>query len=406
MKAVLCRVTIPRFLLGQTLGRVWDYFLFGPGGFLGWADLEKPALRTPRCVRVKTTLTGICGSDVGIFKGQQHFSLEPYITFPAVLGHEGVGVVDEVGAKVEKFRPGDRVALSPYVSCLERGIDPPCGPCGEGRPTRCEKMFEGGLAPGLVGFNRDLGGTWAEFFAAPETLLEPIPEGVSDEEAVLVDPLVCALHGLLAAPPAPGQTALVIGAGAIGLCLIAGLRALGYDARALAQSRYQFQSDMATKLGADEILPDGKGSLLRVAELTGARILKPMVGPPVIDGGVDVVYDCVGSSASLDSAIKATRAGGRIVMIGALGIVKGADLAPLWFREIELYGVSGGGIEEFNGERMSTIKLALKLMSEKKLDLRPLLTHEFPLDQYPKALRVAMDHSRNQSIKVTLRPNP
>jgi len=379
MKAVLCRVTIPRFLLGQTLGRVWDYFLFGPGGFLGWEEMEKPALRTPRYVRVKTTLTGICGSDVGIFKGQQHFSLEPYITFPAVLGHEGVGVVDEVGAKVEKFRPGDRVALSPYVSCLERGIDPPCGPCGEGRPTRCEKMFEGGLAPGLVGFNRDLGGTWAEVFAAQDSLLEPIPEGVSDEE---------------------------IGAGAIGLCLIAGLRAMGYDARALAQSRYQFQSDMATKLGADEILPDGKGSLLRVAELTGARILKPMVGPPVIDGGVDVVYDCVGSSASLDSAIRAARAGGRIVLIGALGIVKGADLAPLWFREIELYGVCGGGMEEIGGERISTIKLALKLIAEKKLDLRPLLTHEFPLDQYPKALRVAMDHSRNQSIKVTLRPNP
>jgi len=405
MKALLCRVTIPRFLLGQTLGRVWDYFLLGPGGFVCYSDMPKPTLRTPEYVRVKTTLTGICGSDTGLFGSQQHFSLEPYITFPAVPGHEAVGVVDQVGASVTRFKPGDRVALNPYIGCRERGIESLCTACQEGRPTRCANVFEGELAPGIVGFNKDLSGSWADYFTVPQTLLEPIPEKVTDEQAVLADPLVCALHGLLAAPPEPDQTVLVIGAGAIGLCLVAGLRALQYNARLLVQSRYDFQSNTARQLGADEIIADDKKALFRLADSTSARVLRPMVGPPVIEGGVDVVYDCVGSSSSLDFAFRATRSGGRVVIIGAVGQVKNTDLAPVWFREMQLTGVCGGGMENVNGEQLSTIQLALKLMEQDKLDLSPLLTHEFPMNQYTKALRVAIDHSQHKSIKVAMRPD-
>jgi len=404
MKAILCRLTIPRYLFSQSLGRLSDRLLLGPAGSLALQERPLPPLLTPRYVRVRTTLTGICGSDLGMLRGRESYSLDPFFTFPSVIGHEAVGVVSEVGAEATRFRPGDRVALSPYLGCLDRGTVPPCRVCAEGLSSSCENQFNGPLAPGLVGYNRDLPGTWAEFFAVPETLLEPIPQGVSDEEAVLADPLVCALHGLLRAAPRPGETALVIGAGAIGLCLIAGIRALGFSPRVLVQSRYAFQSELAKKMGADEILPAGPAGLRRLAEITSARVLKPRLGPPVLEGGVDLAYDCVGSPASLDAALRAVRTRGRVMMIGAIGPVSGLDLAPLWFREITLLGVYGGGTEEFQGERISTLRLALKLMAEKKLDLRPLLTHVFPLSRFQDALRIALHHPRHQSIKVALRP--
>jgi threonine dehydrogenase-like Zn-dependent dehydrogenase len=404
MKAILCRVTVPRYLFSQTLGRLSDRFLLGPAGPLALQEMSLPPLLTPRYVRVRTTLTGICGSDVGLLRGRESYSLDPFFTFPSVLGHEAVGVVAETGAEASRFRPGDRVALSPYIGCLDRGTAPPCRVCAEGRSSSCEKQFEGPLAPGLVGMNRDLPGTWAEYFAVPETLLEPIPESVPDEEAVLCDPLVCALHGLLRAAPRPGETVLVIGAGTIGLCLIAGIRAMGFSARVLVQSRYAFQSELATKLGADEILPSGAAGLRRLAEITSARVLKPRLGPPVLEGGVDLAYDCVGSPASLDQALRVVRTRGRVMMIGAIGPAGGADLAPLWFREITLLGVYGGGTEEIQGERLSTLRLALKLMGQKKLNLRPLLTHQFPLSRFQEALRIALHHPRHQSVKVALKP--
>lgn len=405
MKAVVCRLTIPRYLFSQTVGRLSERLLLSRAGTLALEDCPLPPLRTGRFVRVRTTLTGICGSDLGLLRGRESYSLDPFFTFPSVLGHEAVGVVTEIGSEVQKFNPGDRVALSPYVGCLDRGTAPACRHCAEGQSNRCEKQFAGPLAPGLVGMNRDLPGTWADYFAVPETLLEAVPEGVSDEEAVLSDPLVCALHGALRAFPAAGETVLIIGAGTIGLCLVAALRALGFSGRILVQSRYAFQSELARSLGAEEILPGGSAMLVRLAELTGGRVLRPRLGPRVLEGGVELVYDCVGSPASLDTSLRAVCAGGRVMMLGAIGPAGGADLAPLWFRELTLLGIYGGGTENFAGERISTLRLALRLLAQKKLNLRPLLTHRFPLSRYSEALRVALHHSRHHSIKVALQPS-
>lgn len=91
-------------------------------------------------------------------------------------------------------------------------------------------------------------------------------------------------------------------------------------------------------------------------------------------------------------------------LLGPAGPAGGADLAPLWFREITLLGVYGGGTEEIQGERLSTLRLALKLMGQKKLNLRPLLTHQFPLSRFQEALRIALHHPRHQSVKVALKP--
>ena len=190
-------------------------------------------------MRIRTRLGGICGSDLNVISLGASPSTSPFSSFPFVLGHENVGEVVAIGDGVTTVRVGARVAANPLLCCEPRGIAPRCEPCESGHHSRCTHFTDGDIAPGmLIGTTRGLGGSWGEEFVAHEDQLVLVPEGMSDESAVLIEPFACSVHAVRTNLPEAGERVLVIGAGSIGLLTIAALRALApggarHGARAL-----------------------------------------------------------------------------------------------------------------------------------------------------------------------------
>jgi threonine dehydrogenase-like Zn-dependent dehydrogenase len=209
--------------------------------------------------------------------------------------------------------------------------------------------------------------------------LHPVPDDMADEAAVMVEPAACAIHA--ARRPAieePG-TVVVLGAGTIGLCTIAAVRRYVRPGTLVASAKHPEQRKRAVELGADVVVEPGE---VRRAVRRISR--SPMVGDGVGEGA-EVVYDCVGSAASLDDALAITRPRGEVVLAGMPGRVS-VDLAGLWHKEISLVGAYTYSVES-TGER--TFDLAFDLV--RRADLGRLVSAAYPLDRY----RDAIDHAAN-----------
>ena len=401
MKAVQLVVNIPRYLLTKAVGAVYPPVFWGPLAMLRYREVPEPVLLGPRWVKIKTRCGGICGSDMSTIFLEDSPALSAFVSSAFTLGHENMGIIEEVGGQVEDFVPGDRVVAEPLLPCATRGIEEPCEFCQQGEFSLCQNLTEGSLAPGLsIGHCDKTGGGWSPTFVAHQSQLFSVPDSVSDENAALVEPFAVALHSVMRNLPNEGDTALILGSGTIGLCTVAALRALESDARVIVLAKYPFQGEMARRLGADKVIYLHKGDTFQVvAEATGGRLVKPVLGKRVLVGGADVVYECVGSDSSLDDALRFTRSGGTMVLMGLAAIPKGVDWTPIWQNELRVRGSVWCGTETFQGQRVRTYQLALKWMAKGKLDLAPLVTHRFRLDDYRKALAVSASKGRHQVIK-------
>ncbi|MFQ6101434.1 MAG: zinc-binding dehydrogenase [Anaerolineae bacterium] len=415
MRALQFDYRIPLYVLGRiptTIGKLsaWScakalgrFFpaVFWSGGLrcLRYRELPEPPLPGPDWVRVRVRYGGICGSDLGYVTLHNSLSLSAYASLPCTMGHEGVGTIAELGLAVEGFAVGERVVVEPSLGCVVRGFDDLCPACARGDHGVCERRTEGAIAAGTyTGACASTGGTWSPFFVAHQSQLLRVPEEVSDENAVMSEPFAVALRAVLRNPPPEGGTALVLGAGVVGLCVIAALRALGYPNRVLVAAKHPFQAEWASHYGADEVIRPGDDRAL--AEALSARLHRPIVGKPVVSGGAEVVYECVGSDASLDTAIRFTRGGGTAVVLGLAAIPKGIDWAHIWLKEIAVHSSYVCGFETWQGRRVRTMQLALDLMAGGKVDLAPLVTHRFPLAEYRKALAMATRKSRHRLVKA------
>jgi threonine dehydrogenase-like Zn-dependent dehydrogenase len=353
---------------------------------------------------LRTALCGICGSDTKLIflDAEMDNPLSGLVSFPCIPGHEVVGVVEKVGAKVTRVKPGDRVALNPWLSCAPRGIDPVCPACAEGHYYLCEHFSDGRLAPALhTGNCRDAGGGFAPLLPAHESQLFPIPDGVTFEQAVVADPFSVSMHAVLKAPPADGAKALVYGCGTLGLLAIGFLRAAYPKADVIAVARYPFQRELAQAMGARWVLPSGSTEdLVRdVSRITGDRPIKPRFGPPWLHGGVDVIYDSVGSAGTLAAGLRVARPLSRIVITG-VSKPKRFEWTPQYFKEIELVGSNAFGVEEFEGERKHAFEHFLDLLAAGRLDLPRVVTHRFALEDYREALLLAHQKGRNRAVKA------
>jgi L-iditol 2-dehydrogenase len=368
-------------------------------GFVQYREVAEPALPGPDWVRVAVRYGGICGSDLGSITLHTSPSLSAWTSFPFTIGHENVGRISAVGATVRGFREGDRVVVEPLLGCEARGLSELCPACARGDAGVCENRAGGGIEAGvLTGSCATTGGSWSESFVAHQSQLLRAPEGVSDESAVLSEPFGVALHAVLRHPPPEGGTALVLGAGVIGLCLIVGLRALGHSNRVVAVARHSFQADLARSLGADLVLDPGDEAGL--AEALGARLARPILGASLVSGGAEAVYECVGSSSSLDTAIRFTREGGTAVILGLAAVPEGIDWASIWLKEIKLAGSYVYGVEDWEGRRVRTMELALELPARGVADLSHLVTHRFSLSEYRRALSMASHKARHGMVKA------
>lgn len=402
MKALQFDDSIARYAVAKVLGRVHRSAFWGPLSPIRYREVPEPALPGPQWVKVRTRYGGICGSDLNTIRLADSPSLSAFVSFPSTLGHENVGILAEVGDEVEGFQPGDRVVVEPTLACAVRGVEPPCDACRRGETALCRHFTHGPLSSGLeLGSCRDVGGSWSPFFVAHRSQLYRVPDHVSDENALMVEPFAVGLHAVLRHMPSAGETALVLGSGVIGLCVVAALRALGCTARLIAVARYEFQEAMARRLGADHVLRARGEDLYRAAaEATGASLLKPILGKPVLVGGADVVFECVGSATSVDDSLRLVRSGGTVVLIGLAGLLRQVDWTPVWLNEVQVLGSFIYGMETFQGRRLHTFDLALDQIGRGSPDLSFLVTHRFRLHEYRRALAAAASRNKNRLIKA------
>lgn len=458
MQAIRYHLSLPRYGLQLLLGRRFPAVYYRPPfACVRAEDIPAPVLPGPGWVRIRPILAGICGSDMGTVMGKNSPALSPFVSFPAVLGHEVVGRITEIaggkgagtatgsmvptvtGANGE-LRPGDRVVVDPALGCTARGLSP-CPACQRGEAYLCERNTEGPFAPGLIlGFCRDLPGSWAEEMVAPAAQVFRVPDEVTDEKAVLVEPFAVSLRAVLRGLPRLGEDAgekiLIIGGGTIGLATLAALRLLELEARAAGfgagssgsaataplditvVARHQFQQQLALELGATRVVRGGSDLVRAAEELGGLRAYRPVIGPPVFTGGFNLVYDCIGSHGTIDRSLRLTRGGGRIVLVGAAGQLPGLDWSFVWSRELTIIGSAGYGQEHRLPPVLAplaaaaavppgggvpvphTFALALELLRRHpNYPLERLITHRFPLSAWREALAVNVRHGPHRAIK-------
>ena len=309
----------------------------------------------PGWVRLRVEACGICGSDLHFWHGHLR---RPLATSP---GHELSGTVVDGPAGL----PDVRYAVSPNVTCGA------CEFCATGRTNLCGR---GG--PGL-GLGRH--GGLAELVDAPVANLAPIPDGVDAVTASMTEPLAVAVRGVGLANLGPDSTALVLGAGTIGLC--AALAARDRAARVAVTARHAHQKAAADRLGVtvldeDEAVEWGK------------------------EHRPDVVIESVGGAAgTVDDAIRVVRRGGRVVVLGSFSAPKPVDLQRMMMKEVALLGSFCYG----GGEREPEFVTAARLTGRWRDELGAMTTHQFELDEVTQAFETAGDKASG-AIKVTLVP--
>ncbi|MGQ9684091.1 MAG: zinc-dependent alcohol dehydrogenase [Anaerolineae bacterium] len=400
MQALQFIESIPRYALTKALGAVYRPAFWSPLSLLQLRHVPEPELPTPEWVRIRTRYGGICGSDLHTILLQDSPTLSALVSFPFTMGHENVGVLSEVGAQVRGFAVGERVVAEPLLSCEARGLQP-CPACRQGERSRCAHFAEGALPPGVgIGTCSRTGGSWGEAFVAHRSQLHRVPDSVTDENALLIDTFCCALRPVRRNLPADHDTVLVLGAGAMGLCVVAALRACGCRARVLVVARYPFQGEMARRLGADEALMPPRAEVVPVvAPLLGARLRRPLLGQPLVLGGAPWVYECTGSRDGLDAALRLCGPGGTVVLLGLAATPRDLDWTPIWLKEITIKGTFWCSNEAEGGRQTSAYDLTLAWMANGRLDLSCLFTHRYTLADYRRALAETVARGRHRVIK-------
>ena len=337
----------------------------GPGK-RAWEETPRPALREASDALVKIARTTICGTDLHILKGDV-----PTVTAGRVLGHEGVGVIEEVGSAVTGFKAGDRVVVSCISSCGK------CEPCKQGMCSHC---VSGGWILGNT-----IDGTQAEYVRVPlaDTSLYHVPAGADEDALVLLSDILptgfeC---GVLKGALKPGDSLAIVGAGPIGLAALltaqlfspAEIIMIDLDDKRLA---------VAKTLGATQIVNSSQGAAVkRVMALTGER-------------GVDVAIEAVGLAATFEICQDIVAAGGHIANVGVHGKSVELKLEQLWDRNVTITTRLVDAV---------TTPLLLKSVLSGRLTPRKLITHEFSLGEMMKAYDTFGNAAAEGALKVILR---
>jgi threonine dehydrogenase-like Zn-dependent dehydrogenase len=402
MKAIQFNASVPRYAFGLAAQKISSSVLWNGLSCTSLREVPEPTLPNDEWVKIKTRYGGICGTDTGTIHLHTSPYLSPWSSFPFTFGHENVGTIADAGARAGEFVQGERVVVDPMLWCTPRGFSKVCPACARGETNLCERLREGVIAPGVgTGFCRDTGGSWSEYFVAHHAQVYRVPENVSDENAVLVEPFAIGIHAALQFPPRDDETVLIMGAGIIGLLTLAALRQTGSHANIWVVARYPFQADAARRLGATEIIDGKQDYSAEIARRTGGEMLKPIIGKRVVSkGGVDVIYECVGSDDSIDDALRLARARGRVVIVGVPGIPKTVDWTPIFAKELHVLGsYNSNHAEPYRGEKRSAFSVALEML-QNGLDLSWLVTHKFELEHYADAFALLEKRGTSKAIKA------
>lgn len=336
-----------------------------------YENLEVMEIPEPECgadeVVIRVAACGICGSDVHGYDGGSGRRIPPI-----VMGHEAAGVIERVGAGVKGFKVGDRVTFDSTVYCGG------CEFCRRGEVNLCDRRQVLGVSCGDYRRN----GAFAELVAVPARILYSLPEGFAFEEAAMLEAVSVALHAVRITEVKGGESALVIGAGMIGLLTAQAARAAGCKPVMIADVD-AVRLKLAEEVGiADTLHLSGQELIDEVLRRTGGR-------------GVDVVLEAVGRAETVVASIECVRRGGRVTLIGNIQPEVPLPLQRVVTREVRLQGscASAGEYAE-----------AIRLMSEGEITVRPLISATSSLEEAPEWFRRL--HRREAGLlKVVVAPN-
>ena len=308
-------------------------------------------------VLIRVACCGICGSDVHGMDNSSGRRIPPMI-----MGHEASGVIDALGSDVTAWNIGQRVSFDSMVYCGK------CLFCQRGETNLCEERQVMGVS--CQEFKRD--GAFAEWVVVPARILEAIPDGLSFEEAAFTEPLAVALHAVRLAKVKPGQTALVVGSGLIGLLVIQALKRAGCQ-KVVAVDLDRDRLALALELGADEIF-----------HATEEKFTEE----------VDVAMEVVGASVTVNLAIQSVRKGGRVILVGNVVAQVDFPLQAVVTREIQVLGSCAAAGE--CGE-------ALEAIASGEIKVKPLISAVVPLEEGPDYFQRSRE-GKEGLFKVLLKP--
>lgn len=396
--------SVPRYAAARAVAATGGIpgLLIGPLAPVRLQTRAEPEVRHQGWAGVRVHMSGICGSDLGAVTGSTSLYFAGVSSMPCVPGHEVVGTLTQA---CEDLPVGTRVVLDPVLACAARGLAP-CAQCAAGRTNVCDRVSVGHLRPGLqTGYCASTGGGWGERLVAHRSQLHPVPDDLPDERAVLVEPMACAVRLAERAGVRDGDTVLVSGAGAVGLFATLALRELTDAGRIVVVAKHATQAVLARRFGATEVVAPAE-ALRGVRRLTQALTVRTALPAPAarydqeyLMGGVDVAVDAVGSAASLDMALRTTRAGGRVVLSGMPAT--GADLSPAWFRELDLVGTYAST----SGSFATAMRLAGSApLGDGVGEEGDVLGAVYPLHRWREALDHASSAGRLGTVKVAFDP--
>ncbi len=319
-------------------------------------------------VLIQVAACGICGSDVHGYDGSSGRRIPPI-----VMGHEASGTIAAVGLAVERFKPGDRVTFDSTIYCGQ------CAFCLRGEVNLCDRREVVGVSCG--DYRRD--GAFAEYIVVPERIVYRLPDEMPFAEAAMLEAVSVALHAVAVSDLRGGETALVIGAGMIGLLTLQAARAAGCS-RVFVADIDSTRLKLAESLGATVALPlSGRDLIHECQRLTGGA-------------GVDVAFEAVGRDETVAAAIDATRKGGTVTLIGNVTPEVRLPLQKVVSRQLRLQGSAAS-----SGE----YPMAIELIRSGKIQVKPLITAIAPLEEGPRWFERL--HGREPNLmKIVLAPNP
>lgn len=323
-------------------------------------DIEKPEPKEGEAL-IRIVTAGICGSDIGAFRGTNGL-----VSYPRVIGHELAGVVEAIPENNKNgIRVGDRVVVDPYIYCGN------CYPCSIGRTNCCTDLK-------VLGVHVD--GGMAQYFTHPADMLIKIPDDMTWEEAAMAEPLTISLHGIHRGGFKAGEYCVIIGAGPIGL--VAGMIAQAYGGHAILLDLVQERLDFAKTLGIEYVINSGEETDVpgRIAEITGGMMAQQ-------------VMECSGANAAIRNTLDYVSNAGRITLTGWPKKETSIPTDLITKKEVDIRGArtSAGEFEE-----------ALELIRSRRVDMNRILTKVVSMEEAPEIIR-DIEKNPGNYMKVVVR---
>ncbi len=319
-------------------------------------EVEPPIVSSGSDVLVRMTTVGVCGSDIHYYVSGRIGA--QVVDYPFAVGHEGAGVVEEIGSGVVRVKPGDRVAIDPAMSCYE------CDQCLRGRHHTCRNLR-------FLGCPGQAEGCLSELVLMPERSLFPIPDGISLDQAALAEPLSIGLYAVRKSNVLPEEVAGILGFGPIGMSVLTAARATGVG-RIFVTEKIRTRLSLAEASGAVMALnPD------REDVVAGIAAAEPLL--------LDVVYECCGQQEAIDQAIDLLKPGGRLMVIGIPEIERLSFTADKMRRkEISIVNVR---------RQSGALQPTLDFLAEGRMCTDGMITHRFPLSECRSAFDLVAAYS-------------